>query len=66
MIREWHRPDGAGTIPRIMTLRPLFRLPLAAAAAELWRREGSNPNASGAPASRWRLAGVAEAHRDRI
>ena len=35
MIREWHRPDGAGTIPRIMTLRPLFRLPLAAAAAAL-------------------------------
>lgn len=44
----------------------LAPLALAAAAAELWRREGSNSNASGAPASRWRLAGVAEAHRDRI
>ena len=44
----------------------LAPLALAAAAAELWRREGSNSNASGAPPSRWRLAGVAEAHRDRI
>ena len=44
----------------------LAPLALAAAAAELWRREGSNANASGAPPSRWRLAGVAEAHRDRL
>ena len=44
----------------------LAPLALAAAAAELWRREGSNSNASGAPPSRWRLAGVTEAHRDRL
>jgi len=44
----------------------LAPLALAAAAAELWRREGSNSHASGAPRSPWRLAGVAEAHRDRL
>lgn len=44
----------------------LAPLALAAAAAELWRREASNANASGAPPSRWRLAGVAEAQRERL
>ncbi len=44
----------------------LAPLALAAAAAELWWREGANSNASGAPPSRWRLAGVADAHRERL
>ena len=44
----------------------LAPLALAAAAGELWRREGSNAHASGAPAPRWRLAGLAEAQRDRL
>ena len=44
----------------------LAPLALAAAAAELWRREGSNADAAGPPPSRWRLAGVAEAHRERL
>ena len=39
---------------------------LAAAAAELWRKEASGPRAATWPSSGWRFAGVAEAHRDRI
>lgn len=41
-------------------------LALAAAAAELWRRESSGALASSSPPSRWRLQGVADAHRERI
>ncbi|MDE2659642.1 MAG: acetyl-CoA carboxylase biotin carboxylase subunit [Acidobacteriota bacterium] len=44
----------------------LAPLALAAAAGELWRREGANAGVSGAPPSGWRLAGVAEAQRDRL
>ena len=57
------RSDADGDRAARAELAPLA---LAAAAAELWRRDGSHPNASGAPPSRWRLAGVAEAHRDRL
>lgn len=57
------RNGGDGESAARAELEPLA---LAAAAAELWRREGANANASAAPPSRWRLAGVAEAHRERL
>jgi len=44
----------------------LAPLALAAAAAELWRREGSNATTPCPPGSRWRLTGIAEAHRERL
>ena len=59
LSREETEGDGAGRAE-------LAPLALAAAAAELWRREGSNSNPGGAPPSRWRLAGIGEAHRDRL
>lgn len=44
----------------------LADLALAAAAAELWRRESVRSHTSPPPSSRWRFAGLAEAHQDRM
>ncbi len=66
VARHWPSLSRNGEDGESAARAELAPLALAAAAAELWRREGANAKASAAPPSRWRLAGVAEAHRERL
>ena len=57
------RNDEGGDSGARAELAPLA---LAAAAAELWQRESAQSAAPPASSSRWRIAGIAEAHRNRL
>lgn len=63
---HWPPPAPGGEDTDSGDRAELAPLALAAAAAELWQRESTRADTSSRESSRWRLAGVAEAHRGRM